>query len=129
MTTEEQAAASNTATANGDEAPTTITGRSVFLIETTPQGVAVQTSFMTEDGKFLQMPAIFPDVEYALEQIAQLRKLVLRHFSQAAKAGGQALAAQAQQAEPAQQPADAPPAAPVEQVELTQSVQTVLKLH
>jgi hypothetical protein len=97
MANDEANPGSSTATVSGDEAQTTISGRSVFIVETTQAGVAVQTSFMTDDGKFLQMPAIFPDVQYALAQIDELRQLVLQHFSQAAKVGAQVMAAQAQQ--------------------------------
>ncbi len=81
--------------------PANLTGRSIFLVETTHAGIAVQTSFMTEDGKLLQLPAIFPELPYALEQIDMLRNLVIRHFSQAAQVGAQVIAAQAQQAAPA----------------------------
>ncbi len=69
-----------------------VKGRSVFLVETTPAGVAVQTSLLTEDGKLLSMPAIFPDVQYAFEQIDELKRLVSQHFSQAAQLGAQMMA-------------------------------------
>ncbi len=78
--------------------PANLIGRSIFLVETTHAGIAVQTSFMTEDGKFLQMPAIFPELPYALAQIDTLRNLVIQHFSQAAQVGAQVIASQAQQA-------------------------------
>ena len=84
-----------------EEAPATrpanLTGRSIFLVETTHGGIAVQTSFMSEDGKLLQMPAIFPELSYALSQIDALRNLVIQHFSQAAQVGAQVIASQAQQ--------------------------------
>jgi hypothetical protein len=67
-------------------------GRSVFVVETTPAGIAVQTALLTDDGKVLQMPAIFPDVQYAFAQIDELKRLVSQHFSQAAQVGGQVLA-------------------------------------
>lgn len=73
----------------------TLQGRSVFLVETTASGIAVQTSFMTEDGRFIQMPAIFPDVQYAFAQIDELKNLVAQHFSQAAQIGAQVMAQQA----------------------------------
>jgi hypothetical protein len=69
-----------------------VKGRSVFLVETTPAGVAVQTALLTEDGKLLNMPAIFPDVQYAFEQIDELKRLVSQHFSQAAQLGAQMMA-------------------------------------
>lgn len=71
-----------------------VKGRSVFVVETTPAGIAVQTALLTDDGKVLQMPAIFPDVQYAFAQIDELKRLVSQHFSQAAKVGGQVLAQQ-----------------------------------
>lgn len=84
-----------------DEAPATppanLTGRSIFLVETTHAGIVVQTSFMSEDGKLLQMPAIFPELSYALSQIDALRNLIIQHFSQAAQVGAQVIASQAQQ--------------------------------
>lgn len=40
------------------------------------------------------MPAIFPDIAYALSQIDELKKQVLEHFSRAALVGAQSLANQ-----------------------------------
>lgn len=83
-----------------------IKGRSVFLVETTPAGIAVQTALLTEDGKLLNAPAIFPDVEYAFNQVDELKRLISAHFSQAARLGAQVAAQQAQsQAAPAEMPA------------------------
>lgn len=73
---------------------TQLTGRSVFLVETVAAGVAVRTLFLTEDQKLLEMPAVFPDLNYALNQIEELRRTVLQHFSQAAQVGAQIIAAQ-----------------------------------
>lgn len=72
-----------------------IKGRSVFLVETTPAGIAVQTALLTEDGKLLSAPAIFPDVEYAFTQVDELKRLISAHFSQAARLGAQMAAQQA----------------------------------
>lgn len=69
-----------------------VTGRSIFVIETIAEGVRVQTAFLTEDGKILQIPAVFPDQEYALVQLDQLRKAVIQHFSEAAKVGAKVIA-------------------------------------
>jgi len=74
---------------DGDE----IKGRSVFIIETTGKGILVQTSFETEDGRLLEMPAIFPNIEYALAQIDEMRLLVIRKFSQAACIGIESISA------------------------------------
>ena len=72
-----------------------VKGRSVFLVETTPAGIAVQTALLTEDGKLLSAPAIFPDVEYAFTQVDELKRLISAHFSQAALLGAQVAAQQA----------------------------------
>ena len=77
-------------------------GRSVFVVNTTPAGVTVQTAFLSEEGKLMNMPAIFPDVDYAFAQIEELRRLVSRHFSEAAKLGGQVIQNQQSQEAPAQ---------------------------
>jgi hypothetical protein len=78
--------------ADGDE----IKGRSVFIIETTGKGILVQTSFETEDGRLLEMPAIFPNIEYALAQIDEMRRLVISKFSEAASIGIQTISADIQ---------------------------------
>jgi hypothetical protein len=68
-----------------------IVGRSIFIIETTGKGILVQTSFETEDGRLLEMPAIFPNIEYALAQIDEMRRLVVSKFSEAATIGIQSI--------------------------------------
>jgi hypothetical protein len=68
------------------------TGRSVFSVEITPDGVMVKTRFLTEDGQVLDMPAIFPSPDYALAQIDELRALVSQQFADALKLSGQAMA-------------------------------------
>lgn len=72
-----------------------IKGRSIFIIETTGKGILVQTSFEAEDGRLLEMPAIFPNIEYALAQIDEMRRLVVNKFSEAATIGIQSLSADA----------------------------------
>jgi len=72
--------------------PEQITGRSIFAVETTPEGVKVQTVFLTEEGKLLNLPAIFPDQIYALAQLDELRAAVLHHFTQAAQVGAKVIA-------------------------------------
>jgi hypothetical protein len=103
---------------NTESSEQVIKGRSVFLVETTPAGIAVQTALLTEEGKLLNAPAIFPDVEYAFTQVDELKRLISAHFSQAARLGAQVAAQQAQaNAAPnealadAAQDADADPAA------------------
>ena len=68
-----------------------IVGRSIFIIETTGKGILVQTSFEAEDGRLLEMPAIFPNIEYALAQIDEMRRLVVNKFSEAATIGIQSI--------------------------------------
>lgn len=68
----------------------TLTGRSVFSVELTPEGVMVKTRFLTEDGQLMDMPAIFPSPDYALAQIDELRLLVSQKFGEAVKLSGQA---------------------------------------
>lgn len=85
-------AADNANATAQDAAP--LTGRSVFLVETVAAGVAVRTLFLTDAQKLLEMPAVFPDLGYALGQIDDLRRAVVQHFSQAAQVGAQVIAAQ-----------------------------------
>lgn len=76
-----------------EDAP--LRGRSVFMVETVAAGVAVRPAFLAEDGRLLDLPAVFPDMGYAMAQIDELRRLVSAHFSQAAQIGAQVIAAQA----------------------------------
>lgn len=70
----------------------TLTGRSVFSVEITPEGVMVKTRFLTEDGKVLDLPAVFPSPDYALAQIDELKTLVSQKFAEAVRLSGQAMA-------------------------------------
>lgn len=84
------------ATPATDEAidPNHIQGRSVFVVETTAQGISVQTAFLASDNRVMFLPAVFPDVDYAYAQIDELRRVVGQHFAQAAQVGVQVIAAQ-----------------------------------
>lgn len=85
-----------TANTEGPEiGQTNLTGRSVFSIETTAAGVLVRTAFITEDNRLLDMPAVFPDMVYALNVIDDLKRQVTQHFAQAAQVGVQVIANQA----------------------------------
>ncbi len=75
--------------------PQTLHGRSVFALEMTATGLSVRTMFLTEQKQLVEMPAIFPDVHYALSQIDELRRMVMEHFAQAAQIGAQVIAAHA----------------------------------
>lgn len=77
------------AQAQGQE--TTIRGRSVFTVETTPAGVVIRTAWMSEDNKLMEMPAVFPDMLHALNVLDDLRQQVIQHFSQAAQVGSQVI--------------------------------------
>lgn len=77
------------------EQSTNVTGRAVFAVETTAAGVVVRTAFLTEDNKLLNMPAVFPDLVYAMNVIDDLKRQVMQHFSQAAQVGAQVIANQA----------------------------------
>lgn len=72
----------------------TLRGRSVFLVQTTTAGVTVRTAWLSEDKKLMEMPAVFPDVDYALNLLDDLRTQVLKHFSKAAQVGVKAMAQQ-----------------------------------
>ena len=77
------------------EQPTNVTGRAVFAVETTAAGVVVRTAFLTEENKLLNMPAVFPDLVYAINVIDDLKRQVMQHFSQAAQVGAQVISSQA----------------------------------
>ena len=90
---------SRTENSNNDPisgAEQSVRGRSLFVVETTAAGIAVQTALLTEDNRLMSAPAVFADVAYALSQIEELRGMVLQHFTRAAQVGAQVLAAQAQ---------------------------------
>ena len=82
-------------TATDTAVPDTIRGRSVFAVEMTSAGLSVRTAFLSEQNQIIEMPAMFPDVHYALAQIDELRRLVMERFAQAAQIGAQVMAAQA----------------------------------
>jgi hypothetical protein len=73
----------------------TLHGRSVFAVEMTAAGLSVRTVFLTDQNQLIELPAMFPDVHYALAQIDELRRMVMERFAQAAHIGAQVIAAQA----------------------------------
>lgn len=91
---EGQAPAASTA-AEPQQQNVNVTGRSVFAVETTAAGVVVRTAFLTEENRLLDMPAVFPNMVYAMNVIDDLRRQVMQHFSQAAQVGAQVIANQA----------------------------------
>lgn len=60
-----------------------ISGRAVFAVNRVDVGIAVHTAFLAEDGRLLQMPAVFPNLEYALQQIDEMRQMVIQQFAAA----------------------------------------------
>jgi len=94
-----------------EAAATPITGRAAFVVDTSAAGIVVRTAFVGEAGQVIELPAVFPDLGYALQQIDHLRQIVIDRFAQAAQVGVQVIAAQGQAASPASaeaaQPVDA----------------------
>lgn len=85
------------ATEQAQAAETTeqLRGRSAFNVELTPAGVVVSTVFVAEDETVRPMPAVFPNLEYALNQVDALRTMVVRQFNAAAELGMRSLQANA----------------------------------
>lgn len=98
MSKKEQTTTIAAETTTTTDASESLVGRSAFLIETVAAGVSVRTVFMCEDQRVLEMPAVFPELSYALSQIEDLKRAVIQHFAQAAQVGAQVIAAQATQA-------------------------------
>lgn len=71
--------------AQPESAPTAeqqpVSGRAVFAVSKVDVGVAVHTAFLAEDGRLLQMPAVFPNLDYALQQIDEMRQMVVNQFT------------------------------------------------
>ena len=93
-------------------APTSLVGRAAFVVDTSAAGIVVRTAFVCDNGQVLEIPAVFPDLGYALQQIDHLRQIVIDRFAQAAQVGVQVIAAQGQgpDAAPAAARADSAPA-------------------
>lgn len=89
---------SQTPTAGAEKPATAVNGRAVFAIDMSGAGLVVRTALLTEQNQVIEMPAVFPDLQYALAQIDSLRSLVIERFAQAAQIGIQVMAAQAEAA-------------------------------
>ena len=74
--------------------PENLTGRAVFVVQTAAQGVMVRSAFLTEDKRLLDMPAIFPELTYALEVVDDLKRQITEQFAQAAQVGARVIADQ-----------------------------------
>lgn len=59
-----------------------LTGRGVFAVRTLGTAVSVESAFLEENGNVLRLPAVFPNREYAMAQIDELRQIVNQHFDQ-----------------------------------------------
>jgi len=59
-----------------------VTGRSVFAVRTLGNAVSVESAFVEEGGNVLRLPAVFPDRQYAMAQIDELRQIVNDHFDE-----------------------------------------------
>lgn len=59
-----------------------VTGRGVFAVRTLGTAVSVESAFLEESGNVLRLPAVFPNRQYALQQIDELRQIVNQHFDQ-----------------------------------------------
>ena len=79
-------------TAAGGEV--TLRGRSVFVVQTTKAGVVVRSAWMSEDKTLKEMPAVFPNAEYAVNVLDDLKRQVLQHFERATRVGTQVIANQ-----------------------------------
>jgi len=73
-------------------AQTSINGQSAFHVELSPVGVVVRTVFVGEDSSLHAAPlAVFDNIETAMHQLDELKRIVIRHFGEAAVAGFQAI--------------------------------------
>ena len=97
-----------------------ISGRGVFVIDTVAAGVSVRTAFLAEDGRLIEIPAVFPDLMYAMAQIDELRQLVINRFAEAAQIGSQLIAQQMQTNRAQAQQVAINQADPKQQADLTQ---------
>lgn len=93
MNNEENSATEMNPSSNAS-APESISGRAVFAVEMSPAGLVVRTVFLTQQNQLLEMPAVFPNLQYALAQIDDLRQIVIDRFNQAAQVGIQVMASQ-----------------------------------
>ena len=59
-----------------------ITGRGVFAVRTLGNAVSVESAFLVQDGNILRLPAVFPNREYAMAQVDELRQILNQHFDE-----------------------------------------------
>jgi hypothetical protein len=76
----------------------TIKGQSAFHVELSPVGIVVRTVFVGENSELRAAPAaVFQNLDMAIHQLDELKRLVLAQFGQAAFIGIQALQQASQQ--------------------------------
>jgi hypothetical protein len=59
-----------------------ISGRGVFVVHILENAVSVDSAFLATDGNILRLPAVFPNREYALTQVEELRQIINRNFDE-----------------------------------------------
>ncbi|EDM83179.1 hypothetical protein [Limnobacter sp. MED105] len=102
MTTFESKDQNTTAAAPAPQEQETIKGQSAFHVELSPVGIVVRTVFVGENSELRAAPAaVFQNLDMAIHQLDELKRLVLGHFGQAALIGMQALQQAEQQAQQA----------------------------
>lgn len=89
-----QVAADTTGATVQSSEPVSLTGRSVFVVQTAAEGVMVRSAFLTEDKRLVDMPAIFPELTYALNVVEDLKRQITEQFAQAARIGARVIAEQ-----------------------------------
>lgn len=92
----------------GNAEANNLTGRSVFVVQTMDQGVMVRSAFLTEDNRLLDMPAIFPELMYALNVVDDLKRQITEQFAQAAQVGARVIADQVRAQQVASQSVEQP---------------------
>lgn len=98
MTTFESKDQNTTAAAPAPQEQETIKGQSAFHVELSPVGIVVRTVFVGENSELRAAPAaVFQNLEMAIDQLDELKRLVLGQFGQAALIGMQALQQASQQ--------------------------------
>lgn len=98
MTTSETKDLNTTAAAPAPQEQETIKGQSAFHVELSPVGIVVRTVFVGENSELRAAPAaVFQNLEMAIDQLDELKRLVLAQFGQAAFIGMQALQQASQQ--------------------------------
>ena len=98
MTTFESKDLNTRAAAPAPQEQETIKGQSAFHVELSPVGIVVRTVFVGENSELRAAPAaVFQNLEMAIDQLDELKRLVLAQFGQAAFIGMQALQQASQQ--------------------------------